>query len=127
MTEAIFMTNEAEAKLDLGVVLDAKEVFGRRYRHFTDLVGELQASNEVKKQAEAESKRLNGLLQEMWADVPAKTVMNDGAKITLVSSSNSHISKDALLLAGVPATVIRDCTKVTPYQYVLVTEPKGGK
>lgn len=115
------MTNEAEAKLDLGVAPEAKEVFGRRYSKFTQLVGELRAANEVKKQAEEESKRLNKELQSMWADVEAKTVVEDGCKVTLVSSSNSHISKEKLLEAGVLASVIRDCTSVVSYQFVKVT------
>lgn len=119
------MTNEAEAKVDLGVIPDAKEVFGRRYKTFIGLVEELRSANEVKRQAEAESKRLNGLLQEMWADCEAKTVTDDRVKITLVSSSNSHVSKEKLLELGVPATVIRDATTIKAYQYVLVTEPKG--
>jgi|SRR6267142_5272113 len=118
------MTNEAEAKLDLGIAPEAVEVFGRRYKRFTQLVGELRAANEVKKQAEAESKRLNGELQVMWADVDAKTVMDEGARVTLVQSSSSHISKEKLLEAGVLATVIRDCTKISSYSFVKVTEPK---
>lgn len=118
------MTNEAEAKLDLNIVPEAAEVFGRRYKKFTQLVGELRAANEVKKQADEESKRLNQELQSMWADVEAKTVLEDGCKVTLVSSSNSHVSKELLLGAGVAATVIRDCTKVVNYSFVKITEAK---
>lgn len=118
------MTNEAAAKVDLGIVPMASEVFGRRYRKFTELVAELSAANQVKKQADEESKRLNAELQAMWADVPAKTVLDDRVRITLVQSSNSHISKERLLELGVTATVIRDATKTVEYSYVKVTEPK---
>ncbi len=118
------MTNEAEAKVDLGVVPDAKEVFGRRYKTWLSLVEELAASNEVKKQAEAESKRLNGLLQDLWADCEAKKVMAGDLPVHLVQSHNSTVSKELLLEAGVAATVIRDCTKVTPYSYILIGKPK---
>jgi hypothetical protein len=116
------MTNEET--VELGIIPEAVEVFGGRYKKFAYLVGELRAANEVKKQAEAESKRLNGELQLMWADVEAKTVTDEGCKVTLVQSSNSHISKEALLQAGVLATVIRDCTKVVNYSFVKVTEAK---
>lgn len=119
------MTNEAEAKIDIGIAPEAKEVFGRKYQRFTHLVGELRAANEVKKQADEESKRLNKELQSIWADVEAKTVVDDGAKVTLVSSSNSHISKERLLELGVTATVIRDATKVVEYSFVKVTESKA--
>jgi hypothetical protein len=118
------MTNEAAAKVEIGVAPDAKEVFGRRYQRFSHLVGELRAANEVKKQADEESKRLNKELQSMWADVEAKTVVDDGARVTLAQSSNSHISKERLLELGVTATVIRDATKVVEYSFVKVTEPK---
>src|SRR6267142_3491414 len=116
------MTNEATAKVEIGIAPEASEVFGRRYRKFTQLVGELRAANEVKKQADEESKRLNKELQLMWSDVEAKTVIDDGAKVTLVSSSNSHISKERLLELGVTATVIRDATKVVSYSFVKVIE-----
>ena len=118
------MTNEAAAKMEIGVCPEAKEVFGRSYSKFTRLVGELRAANEVKKQADEESKRLNKELQSLWSDVEAKTVMDDGAKVTLVQSSNSHISKERLLELGVTATIIRDATKVVEYSFVKVTEPK---
>lgn len=104
--------------------VEAAGVFGARYRKFAQLVGELRAANEVKKQAEDESRRLNKELQSMWADVEAKTVVEDGCKVTLVSSSNSTISKEKLLEAGVLASIIRDCTNTVNYQFVKVTEAK---
>lgn len=116
------MTTEAEATIP-----EAIDVFGQGYRKFTQLTGELRAANEVKKQAEEESKRLNKELQLMWADVDAKTVMDDGCKVTLVSSSNSTINKELLIQAGVLASIIRDCTKIVEYQFVKVTEAKSGR
>lgn len=119
------MTNEAAAKMEIGIAPEAKEVFGRRYQRFAHLVGELRAANEVKKQADEESKRLNKELQSIWADCEAKSVTDDGARITLVSSSNSHISKERLLELGVTATIIRDATKIVEYGFVKVTESKA--
>jgi len=118
------MTNEAEAKIELGVIPDAREVFGRRYQKFSQLVGEFKAAQEVKRQAEAEAKRIDKLLQEFWTDCQAKTVMDDKLKVTLVQSSNSHISKERLIELGVAATVIRDATKTVYYSFVKVTEGK---
>src|SRR5260221_78280 len=114
-----------EAKVELGITPEASEVFGRRYGKFASLVSDLRAVNDMKREAEAESKRINGLLQEMWSDVDTKTVTDCGTKITLVSSSNSSISKDTLVELGVPVDVIVKATKVSPYKYVLVTAPKG--
>lgn len=119
------MTNEAAAKLELNIIPNAKEVFQRNYRKFNKLVEELRAANEVKSQAEAESKRLNKELQTLWADCEAKTVLDGGCKVTLVSSSNSHISKERLVEAGVPVSVIQLATKVVEYQFVKVTETKA--
>jgi hypothetical protein len=113
------------AETESVAVPEAGEVFGPQYRRFTQLVGELRAANEVKKQAEAEAKRLNNDLKLMWADVEAKTVTDEGARVTLVQSSNSTINKEKLLELGVTATVIRDATKTTTYTYVLVTEGKS--
>jgi hypothetical protein len=112
------MTAETEA------IPEAVDVFGSRYKRFTRLVGELRAANEVKKQAEAEAKKLNADLQLMWADVEAKTVMDEGARVTLVQSCNTHISKERLLELGVLATVIKEATKTMNYSFVKVTEGK---
>jgi hypothetical protein len=102
----------------------ASDVFGYSYSRFSDLVAQLRAASDVKKQAEEESKRLNKELQLLWTDVAEKTVVEDGCKVTLVSSSNSTISKELLVQAGVLASVIRDCTKVVEYQFVKVTPTK---
>src|ERR1700687_3178207 len=112
------MTNGAAEKVKLDIVPDAKEVFGRRHQRFAHIAAELRGVNEAKKQLEKESKTLTQQLVEMWADVPTKTVIEDGARVTLVSSSSSHISKEALLEAGVAASVIIKATKSTPYQFV---------
>jgi hypothetical protein len=114
-----------DAKAELNITPSAEEVFGRRYPRFIGLVGDLRQVNEMKKEAEAESKRINDELQLMWADVEHKTVTDTGTKITLVSSSNSSISKEKLVELGVPAETVLAATKVTPYQYVLVTVPKS--
>jgi hypothetical protein len=103
---------------------EAVDVFGSRYKRFTQLAGELRAANEVKKQAEAEAKRLNAELQLMWADVETKTVMDEGARVTLVQSSSSTINKERLLELGVLATVIKEATKTTNYSFVKITEGK---
>jgi|SRR5271166_142731 len=102
----------------------AQDVFGSHYKRFNSIVEELRAANEVKKQAEEESKRLNKLLQEMWADVGAKTVVNDSYRVTLVSSSNSSISKEKLFEAGVSLAIIEKATKTTSFSYVKVSENK---
>ena len=118
----------ALAKSELGIVPLASEVFGRRFSKFMELVNDLRAVNEMKRESEAESKRLNGLLQEMWADCESKTVLReDGGKVTLVSSSNSSIKKELLVELGVPAETVKAATVVTPYQYVLITEPKASR
>jgi|SRR6266850_2273615 len=114
----------ANAKAELNIIPEASEVFGRRYNRFIELVTDLRNVNDIKREAEAESKRINSLLQEMWADCEHKTVMDNGTKITLVPSSNSSISKTALLELGVSADVIVGATKVTPYEYVLITPLK---
>lgn len=114
----------AAEKAELGIVPDAKEVFGRRYATFASLVSDLVSVNAIKKEAEAESKRINLDLQSMWADVGHKTVLNDGAKVTLVESSNSSIKKERLVELGVPAATIVEATVVTPYSFVKVTAAK---
>ena len=118
------MTREAEAKIELGIVPAASEVFGRKYRKFTELVADLRAVNELKRSAEEDSKRLNKELQSMWADVDAKTVLDNGAKVTLVSSSNSSIDKVKLVELGVRADIIVAATKTTAFQFVKITAAK---
>jgi hypothetical protein len=116
-----------DAKAELGEVPHAADVFGRRFHKFAELVGELQAVNELKKSAEEDSKRLNRELQEMWADVPHKTVLGDRAvKITLVESvSASRVDPIRLIELGVAADTVKAATVAgNPYQFVKISAPK---
>jgi hypothetical protein len=116
----------AEAKAELGIAPAASEVFGRRYNTFIKLVEELQGVNEIKSTAEAESRRLNGLLQSMWADVGHKTVLDNGTKVTLVTSKSAdRIEAVSLIEQGVSIDVIQKATvEGKPYKFVKVTPPK---
>jgi len=115
----------AAEKVEIGVVPQAQEVFGRRYNKFADLVEELRQVNELKKSAEEDSKRLNKELQLMWADCEQKTVLDGGTRITLVQSSSSSINKVDLLELGVSADVILKATRVSNYEFVKITTPKA--
>jgi|ERR1700676_3930424 len=118
------MTNQGAEKVELGIAPEAKEVFGRRYQRFAHLTAELRAVNEAKKQLEKESKTLTTALVELFADCPAKTVLEDGAKVTLVSFERGTIDKQLLLENGVPASTITKSTKMTPVEFVKITAAK---
>lgn len=115
---------ETQAMESIGMVPEAKSVFGKRYKQWLKLAEELRQVNEVKAGLEAESKRLNKLLQEMWADVDAKKVEDGEFTAQLVSAAHSSIKKDLLLEAGVPASVIVASTKTKPYQFVRIDTKK---
>lgn len=118
------MTNQGEAKIELGIVPEASEVFGRRYKSFAKIANELRGINEAKSQLEKESKVLTKQLLEMWADVPAKTVLEDGARVTLVSFTRETLDKQLLLENGVAASVITKSMKVTQVEFIKITAAK---
>lgn len=118
------MTNQGEAKIELGIIPEASEVFGRRYKSFAKIANELRGINEAKSQLEKESKVLTKQLLEMWADVPAKTVLEDGARVTLVSFARETLDKQLLLENGVAASVITKSMKVTQVEFVKITPAK---
>lgn len=103
---------------------NAQSIFGKRYQKWLKLCEELRQINEVKAGLEAESKRLNKLLQEMWADVDVKKVEDDEFIAQLVSSQSSSIKKELLLENGVPASVIASSTETKPYQFVRIDTKK---
>lgn len=117
---------EKEAKEQLGIIPTAKDIFGRRAEKFCKLASELREINEAKAQLEKEGKALGAkLIAEYWSDCDYKTLIGiDGEKITRVQSSNSSISKQALLELGVEASIILKATKSTSYEYVKVTVEK---
>ena len=118
------MTNQGAEKIELGIVPEASEVFGRRYKSFSKIANELRSINEAKSQLEKESKVLTKQLLEMWSDVPAKTVLEDGAKVTLVSFERGTIDKQLLLENGVAASTITKSTKLTQVEFVKITAAK---
>jgi hypothetical protein len=118
------MTNAGAEKIELGVIPDAVEVFGHRYKAFAKLAEELKGINEAKSQLEKEAKDLNTKLIKLWADCPAKTVLEGGAKVTLVSFERGTIDKQLLMENGVEASTIIKSTKMTPVQFVKITPAK---
>ena len=118
------MTNQGADKVELGIVPEASEVFGRRYKLFAKIAQELRGINEAKSQLEKESKALSKQLVDMWADVPAKTVLEDGARVTLVSFQRETLDKQLLLENGVAASVISKSMRSTPVEFVKITPAK---
>lgn len=128
---------KAELKESIGEIPTSKDVFGRRAPSFDSLVRNIAAAQQAKAEAEAQIKDLKAELEVYFADSDSKTIMSGGAKATLVLSSNSHITKKALLdepvkvvlrrlnVSESEASEIMDaCTKTTSYTYVKVTPPK---
>ena len=115
---------ETQAMEQIGMIPDAKSVFGKRYKQWLKLCEELRQVNSVKGSLEVESKRLNKLLTEMWADVDAKKVDDSEFTAQLVSSQSSSIKRDLLLENGVPASVIVASTETKPYQFVRIDTTK---
>lgn len=119
------MSSELEATQELNLIPDSETVFGRKRRIvFDNLIGEHVALANHIKQLEAEKKKLSEKIQSWLADHDTKTVMSQGHRVTLAQGSSSHLSKEKLIDAGVPASVIVKATTVREYVYVLVTAPK---
>ena len=120
-------SKEIEAREELGIPLDSKDVFGRRAATFDKLVEDRVALKELQKQTEAELQQIDDRLKVFLADVESKTVIAAGSRVTQCQGSNSSLKKELLLESGVPATVISACTVVKKYDYILVTVLKASR
>lgn len=115
---------EVQATAELGIVMESKDIFGKRSRVFDSLVQQIAEAQGIKAQAEKNIKTLKEKLEVFYADAPSKTILSNGCRATLVMSSNSHLDKKLLLEKGVPAQTILDCTRVTNYSFIKITEAK---
>lgn len=115
--------NEAEAKEELGLVPDVRDVFHNGdLRKVSKLIDQRIELSAMKKQAEEEIKELDAKLTEMLSGADVQRVMHGTYKAQLVAGTNSHISKELLLEKGVSASVIVAATKVKNYTYVLISD-----
>lgn len=115
---------EIQARQELGIAVDSKEVFGRRAATFDKLVEDRVALKELQTQTEAELKAIDEKLKLYLADTETKTVVSGTVKVTQCQGNNSSIKKELLVEKGVPATLIAECTVHKGYSYILVTRPK---
>lgn len=114
------MTKEQQATQELGQVLEARDVFGKKYGLFEKLVDDHCALKETEKMAKEErgytdgGKRVKGLddrIREFLADIKA-VLLPDGRKVQVVErAGNRTLDYQLLLENGVPATVIAKCYK----------------
>ena|SRR5208283_5433713 len=118
-------TLEVAATEELGLVPDSSTVFdGARIKKFDRLIGERQALKESIKQSEVEVKLMDEQITAMLTDRDVVKVKHSGYTVSLCQGSSSSLSKDMLLQHGVAAVTIAECTKISSYNYVLVTKPK---
>jgi hypothetical protein len=117
---------ELQAREELGIIPESKDMFGRRAANFDKLVEERVALKELQKQTEAELKDIDNKLTLYLADTESKTVLSGGVKVTQCSNpGQSKLSATMLIEHGVAATTIAECTLPgKPYHYILVTPQK---
>jgi len=67
---------------------------------------------------------LNVEIGIMLIEAGEESVQTDHYKVTVAEGQNVSISKEKLLELGVPADVIMQATRTTPYTYLVVTEKR---
>ncbi len=120
------------AKVELGIVPSYKDAGVSN--KIVKLAVEYRAAADLEKKWKQEKEDLKAeiLVEMSKAGLNAKEgesaaiIVND-LKVTAVASHNSNISSEALLASGVPAETIVECTKQTPYEYILVTDTVKAK
>jgi hypothetical protein len=93
-----------------------RELFQERISLKTD-------ADRIKERIEVINKSLLGFFDRQGVE---KVTWEDWT-VAKVNGSNSTLDKEALVLAGVPAETIAQCTKRKEYTTVRVTGPKGGE
>ena len=128
-------TKEQQATQELGQVLEARDVFGKKYGLFEKLVENHCSLKETEKLAKEErgytdnGKRVKGLddkIRDFLADIKA-VLLPDGRKVQVVErAGNRHLDVNKLLAEGVPATTINKCySQGAPSWFILVSEKKS--
>lgn len=118
------MNEKAAGKVDLGLIPSSRDVFGKKARYFDALAEQIAEAQRIKAQAEKDIKTLKDQIEVYFADSDSKTILSGGSRVTLVLSHNSHVSKELLIEAGVPADTILKCTRTTNFSFIKVTEEK---
>lgn len=91
-----------------------------------DLYDERYRLQRIKSETESRLKTVDGEIMElMLGALGEEKFATDRYKGSIVTSHNSVIARDLLVLEGVSGEVIDRCTKRTPYSYVKVSENKA--
>lgn len=122
---------EAAAAVELGVVPNAAEVFGKALARFVKMVDEREGLREIEKQSKEERgytddnhKRFPGIddkIKDMLADLK-KVMLPDGRSVQVVDMpGREFVDVKMLLEAGVTADIIQRCKKrSTPSWHIRV-------
>lgn len=99
---------------------------------FRDMVLRRQKLKAMADKAEEElgnshDPRLNAEIELALAERDLRSVIVDKYQVTIAEGSNSNLSKELLLEAGVDADTLEACTVSKKYTYILVTEVKANK
>lgn len=115
---------KADNKAVVGLVPQAKEVFGRKLDKFQSRWQELAAIRQQQKEMEQRAKELTGELTELFSDTGHQKVQTpEGIKITLVAGSRSNLNKQLLIENGVTADIIERSTKISTFTSIKITRP----
>jgi hypothetical protein len=117
---------ELAAIEELGNVPDYREVFSaHQLSSFAHYLEERIIIMESIKELETEKKRLDSEITALMNENDAVKVQYQGRPVSLVEGSRSSLSKEKLLLNGVPATTILKCTEESKFTYLLVGKVKS--
>lgn len=117
--------NEAEAKEQLNIVPDVRDVFkGSDLRVFSQYVDKRMALKAQRDAIEDEMAALSEKLTRFLADNDVDRVQHGLVRVQIISKENSRLDKDLLLHNGVPAAIIAKSMKVTHSSYLDVREVK---
>jgi len=117
---------ELEAMETLGEVPDYRDAFAgadlRSFSHYLEQRIEVASTIET---LEKEKKRLDDEIRSLLEGQGIAKVAYEGRPVGIVQNSGQpRINAKKLLLAGVTATVIENCTDRTPYSYLLIGKKK---
>lgn len=91
-----------------------------------ELAGERYRLQVCKAKDEKRCKEIDAQMIELMLGEGEEKIQFDDYNATIVSASNSNISREALILAGVDGKIVDACTKKTPYSFMKITERKHG-
>ena len=114
---------KADNKAEVGIVPQAKEVFGRKLSKFQDCYKRLAEIRLQQRLLEEAARGLTESLTELFSDSGHQKVVDGEIKVTLVAGQRANLNKQLLIENGVTADILERSTKISTFTSIKISRP----